>query len=66
MKHRYGKSKTNKQRLHREEKQKKAAERLAKYNKMSTQEKIAWLDSKLGDGVGAVKQRERLAKQLGT
>lgn len=43
------------------------AERLAKrqqaYDKLSPTEKIAKLDKQLGKGVGAVKQRSKLAKQ---
>lgn len=41
-----------------------ALERQAAYNALSVQEKIALLDRRLGVGVGAVKQRARLAAQL--
>ena len=38
-----------------------AVERQVAYNQLSTAEKIAKLDAKLGEGVGAKKQRIRLA-----
>jgi hypothetical protein len=41
---------------------KEAADRLTAYNALSVQGKIASLDARLGVGVGAVKQRARLAK----
>lgn len=45
-------------------KQKEADERKEAYDKLSVKEKIARLDQKFGVGIGAKKQRERLAKLL--
>lgn len=44
-------------------KQEEAIERQAAYAALSTQQKIDLLDRRLGVGVGAVKQRTRLAKE---
>lgn len=45
-------------------KQKEAEERKEAYDKLSVKEKIARLDQQFGIGIGAKKQRERLAKLL--
>lgn len=42
----------------------KAKERQAAYDNLTIQQKIDRLDSKLGKGVGAARQRARLAQQL--
>lgn len=47
-----------------EKKRTEAAERTARWEALSTKEKIADLDRRLGKGQGAVKQRARLAAQL--
>jgi hypothetical protein len=51
-------------RTSKEQKAQVVAERLANWNSLSTTQKIADLDLRLGKGQGAVKQRARLAKQL--
>lgn len=45
-------------------KREEGAERTARWEALSTKEKIADLDRRLGKGQGAVKQRARLAAQL--
>lgn len=45
-------------------KQKVAAENMERWNSLTTAQKIADLDRRLGKGQGAVKQRARLAKVL--
>jgi len=47
-----------------QKRQAEAAERNEKYSNLTTAEKIARLDKTLGKGVGATKQRAKLAKQL--
>lgn len=44
-------------------KKERAIQRNTEYSKLTTPEKLARLDKKLGAGVGASKQRARLAKQ---
>lgn len=44
--------------------QEEAAERQAAYSKLSAKEKIALLDARLGKGIGAAKQRAKLASAL--
>ena len=58
------KTKTNKQELYRRALREKAEAMQAEYNKLSVEEKIAKLDRLLGEGVGAKRQRARLAKLL--
>jgi hypothetical protein len=41
-----------------------AAERLAITSKLSPEERIANLDSRLGKGIGALKERQRLAGKI--
>lgn len=41
-----------------------AKERQAAYDKLSTQEKIALMDRRLGVGIGGKKQRAKLAEKL--
>ena len=43
-----------------EDRQKEAKSRQADYNKLTVEQKIAKLDSQLGKGVGATKQRAKL------
>lgn len=50
--------------ISKEQKTKDASERLTKWESMTTNQKIADLDLRLGKGQGAVKQRARIAKQL--
>lgn len=45
-----------------EEKRIEALERQEKYEKLSPQQKIEKLDAKLGEGKGAVKEREKLKR----
>lgn len=45
-----------------ENRQKEATARQAEYSKLTTEQKIEKLDFKLGKGIGAKKERERLAK----
>lgn len=45
-------------------KRKEAAERQSYWNSLSTTEKLANLDRRLGKGVGAKKQRKKLEKLL--
>ena len=47
-----------------EQKRLEAAERDSLYNSLSTTEKLKKLDTKLGTGQGATKQRKRLANLL--
>ena len=49
-------------RAHRQKLREEAVVRQTAYNELTTAEKIRRLDEKLGVGVGAVKQRARLAK----
>lgn len=44
--------------------QKEADERQAEYDKLTPKQKLAKLDQKLGKGVGAKKQREKLAELI--
>jgi len=46
-----------------EQKRAEAALRQEEYDKLTTKQKIAKLDAKLGTGRGAVKQRKKLRKQ---
>lgn len=48
----------------RDTKKKEAEARREEYKKMSPEQKLQKLDSKLGKGQGAKKQRERLIKQM--
>ena len=41
-----------------------AKERQADYNKLTPKQKLTKLDNKLGEGVGAVKQRAKLIAQI--
>jgi len=49
---------------HRKQRQVQANDRQRIYDGLTVEQKIAQLDEKLGVGVGAKKQRERLAQQL--
>jgi hypothetical protein len=53
----------NKKRNRRTERQKQAIERQESYNELTTEQKIAKLDKKLGKGAGAVREREKLSKK---
>lgn len=48
----------------REFRRKAAESRNVAWNKLSTEAKLADLDTRLGDGVGAVRQREKLQRKL--
>lgn len=58
------KQKNGRSREVKEQRQAEAKARQDAYSKLTVQEKIAKLDAKLGVGVGAVKQRKRLAAAL--
>ena len=47
------------------EKQDEARIRQELHNKLTPQEKLAKLDQRLGEGVGAIKERERLNTLIG-
>lgn len=59
-KHKYGKSKTNKQQEYKDKLRREAEERNAKWSSLSRDQKIVALDVRLGFGMGAKKQRAKL------
>ena len=48
----------------REARRQEAIKRAEEYGKLSAEEKIRRLDARLGVGIGAVKEREKLHRQL--
>lgn len=57
------KSKTNKQEQAKLKRREEHERRLELCNSLTTEQRIARLDAKLGKGVGAKKERERLQKK---
>jgi hypothetical protein len=47
-------------------KQQEAIERNARYQTLTTEEKLAYLDERWGAGVGSSRERARLARELET
>ena len=54
--------KSGKLQARRNQKQTEAIQRQTEYNALTTSEKLSLLDKRLGEGVGAKKEREKLAK----
>jgi hypothetical protein len=54
----------NRNRIRLDERRASAAERAAAHAQLTPQQKLAKLDARLGEGVGAVRERARLMKEL--
>jgi hypothetical protein len=55
---------SNRNKIRKEERRASAAERQAAHAQLSPEQKLASLDQRLGAGVGAVKERARILRQL--
>lgn len=55
-----GNGKVDRSRLRKEQLRKDSAERLAAWQKLSPKKQLAAINERMGDGVGATKQRARL------